>query len=103
AIADPEEPAALASSAHTYRLLVFKEHIAKQSHHINFRLASLRCQQQRNEIMKNVSAFVNKNFELPFSPIALGVIYRRSQHSTDTAFPASFALRRIAKERNSSD
>jgi phosphatidylethanolamine-binding protein (PEBP) family uncharacterized protein len=56
-----QRPAAPASSAHTYRLLVFKEHIATQNSP-PFRLASLH-QQQRNEIMNNVSVTVNKKLE----------------------------------------
>jgi hypothetical protein len=71
----PEDPGASPSSAHTYRLLVFKEHsqepapkpsVALKAQQLNyrhhrFRSASLH-QQQRNEIMKNVSLFVNRFF-----------------------------------------
>ncbi|WP_250514134.1 hypothetical protein, partial [Caballeronia sp. INDeC2] len=49
------------SSAHTYRLLVFKEHIARPLPH--HRLASLH-QQQRNEIMNNLFLLVNTVFWL---------------------------------------
>ncbi|WP_277184866.1 hypothetical protein, partial [Caballeronia sp. BR00000012568055] len=55
-----QRPAAPASSAHTYRLLVFKEHTAKPNS-LPFRLASLH-QQQRNEIMKNLFIVVNSIF-----------------------------------------
>jgi hypothetical protein len=58
------------SSAHTYRLLIFKDRL--RIHHRNrtnftypapFRSASLH-QQQRNEIMKNLFRFVNNIFSL---------------------------------------
>ncbi|WP_175773352.1 hypothetical protein [Paraburkholderia phenazinium] len=58
------------SSAHTYRLLIFKDRL--RIHHRNrtnftypapLRFASLH-QQQRNEIMKNLFRFVNNIFSL---------------------------------------
>ncbi|WP_235008048.1 hypothetical protein, partial [Caballeronia humi] len=54
--------AASPSSAHTYRLLVFKEHSREtRTQPSALRSASLH-QQQRNEIMKNLFPFVNKFF-----------------------------------------
>ncbi|WP_218133030.1 hypothetical protein, partial [Paraburkholderia phenazinium] len=59
------------SSAHTYRLLIFKDRL--RIHHRNrtnftypapLRSASLH-QQQRNEIMKNFRYAVNRFFQLP--------------------------------------
>jgi hypothetical protein len=47
----------LPSSAHTYRLLVFKEHSAQ-----DLVFAALRFQQQRSEIMNPVSQLVNNFF-----------------------------------------
>ncbi|MFM0338628.1 hypothetical protein [Paraburkholderia fungorum] len=62
-----------ASSAHTYRLLIFKDrvriHYQTRTGHLNFnhpvplRSASLH-QQQRNEIMKNLFRLVNNFFSL---------------------------------------
>jgi hypothetical protein len=112
----PEDPGASPSSAHTYRLLVFKEHsqepapkpsVAFEVQPLNyrrhpFRSASLH-QQQRNEIMNNVSLFVNRFFSLPnpltspHRPVPQGFA-ARVPHS----LPASFATHRAAKERNSS-
>lgn len=47
----------LPSSAHTYRLLIFKEHSAQ-----DLVFAALRFQQQRSEIMNPVSQLVNNFF-----------------------------------------
>ena len=69
--ADPEESTARrASSAHTYRLLVFKDrlrihhrHDAHFNHPAPLRSASLHLQ-QRNEIMENFRHAVNRFFQL---------------------------------------
>ncbi|MFM0672095.1 hypothetical protein, partial [Paraburkholderia sediminicola] len=64
-----------ASSAHTYRLLIFKDRVrihyrtstTRRQHHnypAPLRSASLH-QQQRNEIMKNFRYVVNRFFQLP--------------------------------------
>ncbi|WP_250514013.1 hypothetical protein, partial [Caballeronia sp. INDeC2] len=89
------------SSAHTYRLLVFKEHIAGQSlpHH---RLASLH-QQQRNEIMNNPPVRVNKNFKLSFLANRSAPSTACPEHTTDAAHSRFLRVHRIAKERNSSE
>jgi hypothetical protein len=68
--ADPEEPATArrASSAHTYRLLIFKDRV--RNHHPNRTCHSttgtasfcVAAQQQRNEIMKNFRYAVNRFF-----------------------------------------
>ncbi|WP_211706491.1 hypothetical protein, partial [Paraburkholderia aspalathi] len=66
---DPEEPSSRrASSAHTYRLLIFKDRLrihyrsaAHSNHPAPLRSASLH-QQQRNEIMKNFRYAVNRFF-----------------------------------------
>jgi hypothetical protein len=71
--AHPEgSTAASPSSAHTYRLLIFKDrlrihyqnrtaHCQHHNHPAPLRSASLH-QQQRNEIMKNLFRFVNNIF-----------------------------------------
>jgi hypothetical protein len=71
--ANPERPtAASPSSAHTYRLLIFKDRLrihhqtGTALHHLHnpsvpLRSASLH-QQQRNEIMKNFRYVVNRFF-----------------------------------------
>ncbi|WP_250513393.1 hypothetical protein, partial [Caballeronia sp. INDeC2] len=85
------------SSAHTYRLLVFKEHIAGQSlpHH---RLASLH-QQQRNEIMNNPPVRVNKNFKLSFlANRAQNLLLPAPSTPPIPPTPASFAF--IESRRN---
>jgi hypothetical protein len=73
--ADPEGPTSRrASSAHTYRLLIFKDRLRihyrtgtarrqPHNHPAPLRSASLH-QQQRNEIMKNFRYVVNNIFSL---------------------------------------
>jgi hypothetical protein len=78
--ANPERfTAASPSSAHTYRLLIFKDRLrihhqtGTALHHLHnpsvpLRSASLH-QQQRNEIMKNLFRFVNNIFSLPLKTL----------------------------------
>jgi hypothetical protein len=78
--AGPERfTAASPSSAHTYRLLIFKDRVRihyqtrtarRQPHNrpAPLRSASLH-QQQRNEIMENLFRFVNNIFSLPLKTL----------------------------------
>jgi hypothetical protein len=78
--ANPERPtAASPSSAHTYRLLIFKDRLRihhrtrtalhhPRNHPAPLRSASLHLQ-QRNEIMKNLFRFVNNIFSLPLKTL----------------------------------
>ncbi|WP_211620824.1 hypothetical protein, partial [Paraburkholderia domus] len=72
-----DPPARLASSAHTYRLLIFKDRLrihyrtsARFNHPAPLRSASLH-QQQRNEIMKNFRYVVNRFFNFLNPPTSL--------------------------------
>jgi hypothetical protein len=68
--ADPEGPTvASPSSAHTYRLLIFKDRLRTHQNRANLDYPAPLCsaslhQQQRNEIMKNLFRFVNNIFSL---------------------------------------
>jgi hypothetical protein len=91
------------SSAHTYRLLIFKDRL--RIHHRNrtnftypapLRFAPLH-QQQRNEIMKNFRYVVNRFFQLPEpAHFAESLATAGSPASPRSVF-------RNAKERDSSE
>jgi len=87
ALCESGDPPRRASSAHTYRLLVFKDrsaHSALPYHHpAPLRSASLHLQ-QRNEIMKNSGCAVNRFLLLP-EPAAT------ARSLATTGFPASRA------------
>ncbi|WP_321821647.1 MULTISPECIES: hypothetical protein, partial [unclassified Burkholderia] len=80
------------SSAHTYRLLIFKEHVCEDPEAFS---AALRFQQQRSEIMNRLFQFVNNffNYFVATAGVQLPAPPRPLRPARQHRFPFSPALR----------
>ncbi|WP_185640912.1 hypothetical protein [Burkholderia sp. Bp8984] len=75
-LSDPKI-SSLPSSAHTYRLLIFKEHFCEDPEAFS---AALRFQQQRSEIMNRFFQFVNNFLTTSLRRLGFNFLHRRGRY-----------------------
>ncbi|WP_321802134.1 hypothetical protein, partial [Burkholderia sp. BCC1988] len=83
----------LPSSAHTYRLLIFKEHVCEDPEVFS---AALRFQQQRSEIMNRLFQFVNNFLTASLRRLGFNFQHRRDRYDPPDSTASLLLPRRVS-------